>query len=286
MYSAAREAGVAVELCTGKATAVMTQGCPSPKHSIDAPGRPGRAPGSDQGKPSTGVLAVPRPHMARRSATAYPLMYPHPIRWSQRSLPGSSRRCAPPQETPSQTARPVEGHVRTSVTAATQNAKSQTHGSSEGGGGCTIWCRRDQSPRRAAPHPPPPTGSGGGVGRHNSVCGPVEVSWRSLRPETPLPLGGWDPAGGTRPELRGGAAATRGAPRPPHTPTSPPPPRQHVRWGHLRHRRRSVTIAAGDVLGPPTELHPLTASSPFVCPPPHHSLQTSKATASPTVRAW
>lgn len=139
------------------------------------------------------------------------------------------------------------------------------------GGGCTIWCRRDLSPRRAAPHPPTNRlwwGGGPPQFRVRPRGGQLEISV-PRDPTAPRQLG---------PRRRHASGAARRScvdpGGPPAGPTRPqaPPPRQHVRRGHLPHRRRSVRIAAGDALGPPRNhgSHIPSSHPPRLCarPPP------------------
>lgn len=184
------------------------------------------------------------------------------------------------QTRPSAPPTPSPAHARTSAAGATHDglnlrpheAPSIHRRVRRWRRGQTIWCRR--APKPSAGGPPPPPGRlllDRGV-RHNSRWRPVEVSWRSLRPGTPLPLGG-----GAAPPTRARAARRScGGPAPtPHAcenPPLPPPPRPTRAVVHPRYRRRSVTIAAAGACWDPqreSSPHRIHAGCvPLSCAPP------------------
>lgn len=153
------------------------------------------------------------------------------------------------------------------------------------GGGCTIWCRRDLSPRRAAPHPPTNRlwwGGGPPQFRVRPRGGQLEISV-PRDPTAPRQLG---------PRRRHASGAARrscvdpgGPPAGPTRPQAPPP--ANTCGGDIcpiddgRSELLQATCWDPHVTTEATSPHRIL---PGCVPAPHHSLQTSRATASPTVR--
>lgn len=215
------------------------------------PPSPSRGPNGSPRGPSHGEVCARTPTPAHPLADP-PLRTPHPIPSARAHLRcwGDARR--PESQTPR---GPLDPPPRAAVEAGADDLVSAC-------------------PKALGGRPPPPPGRlllDRGV-RHNSRWRPVEVSWRSLRPGTPLPLGG-----GAAPPTRARAARRScGGPAPtPHAcenPPLPPPPRPTRAVVHPRYRRRSVTIAAAGACWDPqreSSPHRIHAGCvPLSCAPP------------------